>query len=80
MLKGFGDECSNPEIIEMTDDIIEGLLDMHNKQRNSHANGKTPHYEPATRMATMVSIVFFVHLISQKVNDFIILLRFGTTN
>lgn len=38
----------------MTDEIQQGLVDMHNKYRNQQANGDTPHYESATRMATIV--------------------------
>lgn len=34
----------------------QGIVDMHNKYRNQQANGDTPNYEPATRMATMVRI------------------------
>lgn len=62
---GWGSECSDPELIEMTDEMKQGLVDMHNKYRNQHANGETPHYEPATRMATMVGVFvesFFLEL------------------
>lgn len=54
-LKGWGGKCHDPELIEMTDEMKAALLDMHNKFRNQQANGDTPNYEPATRMATMVS-------------------------
>lgn len=40
----------------MTDDLKKALVDLHNKYRNQQAKGETPDYDPATRMATLVSI------------------------
>lgn len=63
----------------MTDEMKQGLVDMHNKYRNQQANGKTPHYDPATRMATMVGFFveqFFLELNQKSQIIFIVIIDF----
>lgn len=40
-------------MIKITPDIKAAIVDVHNKWRNQQAMGKTPHYQPAVRMATL---------------------------
>lgn len=39
----------------MTADMMAKILDIHNTFRQQQANGQTPNYPPANRMATVVS-------------------------
>lgn len=38
----------------MTPELISRIVEIHNKQRNQQALGKTPNYGPASRMGTLV--------------------------
>lgn len=52
--KGFGPSCpSDASIIELTPDLKNIIVELHNKYRNQQALGQTPNYEPAVRMATI---------------------------
>lgn len=52
--------CPNDaEPTVFSQELIDAVLDEHNKLRNQQALGQTPGFGPATRMATMVSIFFF---------------------
>ncbi|XP_031626612.1 antigen 5 like allergen Cul n 1-like [Contarinia nasturtii] len=50
---GWGSDCKNPELLKMTSDYKEALVDIHNKYRNMQASGQIKNYEPAVRMAKM---------------------------
>lgn len=54
--------CQEAEQIDMTDAVKQAILDKHNELRNIQASGGTPGYPPAKRMATMVSIFFYLIL------------------
>lgn len=55
----FDTQCSsNATIIEMTKDIQDLILEFHHQKRNEIALGNVPPYEPAKRMATIVSFLF----------------------
>lgn len=58
--KGWGTNCNgaNAVVVTMTAELQQLILDTHNKYRNQQANGQTPNYGPATRMATMVGVIF----------------------
>lgn len=45
--------CREPVLIEMTDEIKQKILDVHNEYRNKIALGQIPHFSPAANMATM---------------------------
>lgn len=48
--------CSDDaEYVEFTPHLKRVLLNAHNKLRNQQAMGETPGFEPAKRMATMVT-------------------------
>lgn len=82
-LQEWNPRCSdNAEFIEFTPQLQQIILDAHNKLRNQQANGDTPGFEPAKRMATMVMDLWhsdlFVCLINlTKIHAFI---RHGTMN
>lgn len=54
----------------MTPEIKAAIVDVHNKWRNQQANGKTPHYEGAVRMATMTWDDELSKLAEMNVNHF----------
>lgn len=45
--------CREPVLIEMTDEIKEKILAVHNENRNKIALGEVDNYEKASNMATM---------------------------
>lgn len=59
--QAFDSRCSDDaEFVEMEPGLQQLFLDAHNKVRNQQANGETPGFEPARKMATMVnSLLFF---------------------
>lgn len=51
--------CPNDvQVTEFTQELIDAILDEHNKLRNQQALGQTPGFGPAKRMATMVSHIY----------------------
>lgn len=60
-LQEWNSRCSDDaEFIEFTPQLQQIILDAHNKLRNQQANGDTPGFGPAKRMATMVKLTSFV--------------------
>lgn len=55
LFQGWGPACSpDRELINITPEVQQKILDIHNKLRNQQAAGKTPNYGPASRMGTLV--------------------------
>lgn len=50
---GWGRDCEDAEIANMTEVYQQALVDLHNKYRNLQALGNISHYAPAVRMAKM---------------------------
>lgn len=53
VIQGWGPTCADGEVIEMTPDVQEAIVEMYNKLRNQIAMGQLEHYDPASRMATV---------------------------
>lgn len=53
--------CKNAEFVQFTPELKELLLYTHNKLRNQQANGETPGFAPAKRMATMVNSIYLLN-------------------
>lgn len=54
--KAWGKSCVKPQLIPMTGQLKQKLVNMHNQYRQKIASGGVPNYDPAVRMATMVSV------------------------
>lgn len=55
MCQEWGPACSpNATLIELTDDVIDAIVGVHNEKRNAVALGNVPPYEPAKRMAAVL--------------------------
>lgn len=62
-IQEFDSRCSDDaEFVEMTPALQKLIVDAHNRLRNQQAMGETPGFEPAKKMATMVSeTIFFAY-------------------
>lgn len=46
---------SDAQTIDLTNDNIQQIVDLHNQYRNKIAGGNEPRFSPAAKMTTMVS-------------------------
>lgn len=53
VIQAWGPDCVDGEVIEMTPEVQQALIDLHNTNRNKFALGEIEHYDPASRMATV---------------------------
>ena len=55
VLQGWGPDCSpDKALVNITPELQQRILDIHNKLRNQQAAGETPNYGPGSRMGTLV--------------------------
>lgn len=55
LFQGWGPACSDDrELVNITPELQNRILEIQNKVRNQQAMGKTPNYGPAVRMSTLV--------------------------
>lgn len=55
LLQRWAPSCSSDHKgVNITPELKNRLLEIHNKQRQQQAAGETPNYEPAARMGTLV--------------------------
>lgn len=56
---GPGPKCSDDvqAPMELSDEVKQKYVDLHNKYRNKIANGEEPGFKSAAKMATMVCLI-----------------------